>query len=70
MLSMKLSSQLSDILETCSEGKQLTEAVAMSKFSFLPEKSLRASTHYALYGRSSLFSCFISCLLFKDKFIS
>jgi hypothetical protein len=31
---------------------------------------LRASTHYALFGHSFVFSCFISCLLFNDKFFS
>jgi hypothetical protein len=29
---------------------------------------VRASTHYAFFGRSFVFSCFISCLLFKDKY--
>ena len=32
MLSMKLSTQITDILETCSEGKQESEAKVLSKF--------------------------------------
>jgi hypothetical protein len=35
MLSMKLSTQITDILETCSEGKQESEAKVLSESLFI-----------------------------------
>jgi hypothetical protein len=34
------------------------------------KQSLRAITHYALFGHSLVFSCFINCPLFNDTLFS
>jgi hypothetical protein len=49
----------------------LVEVWLFSRYCYVSDNGKnthRVSTHYALFGRSLVFLCFISCLLFKDNF--